>query len=489
MRAARPSPTSRRFRCRIAGTDACCRPMASTNGSPSPRGPARATPRASSRCTSGWPTARCFGLAGLFERWRSEDGNVLDTCAIVTTEANALIAGMHDRMPLIIAPEQLRALARSGQCRCRRSDRALFLRRRWRITRCRPGSTTSAMTTPRCSSAAEPLAVETAAAAEPRIRRSRNRCSDHPLGPTACAPALVAVSCPDKSRSCTATPGAARDSALRRSATPKSSVTSSTKAGCGTLTPCAAKYAPAENTSRYSPAVKASASSSGASQRPSALVDTLLQQRIAGAASSGKAGPAFRRRACHAPCRARASSTVPLRFPAWPRRRGPHGARPPLRILCCRADSPSSYIDDGFVLACLRGLVRHLRQLALPRALDATVSHFAVQVRHARTHDALGTQSPLGPRVRDGAGPHIRAFAVGRGAREQEAAVREHRRAARGDGGGGTRGARRLADRVASGAPGARGKSRASRRAHRRLDAGAIAALASPNARRRSSRA
>jgi len=46
-----------------------------------------------------------FGLAGLFERWRSEDGNVLDTCAIVTTEANALIAGIHDRMPLIIAPQ------------------------------------------------------------------------------------------------------------------------------------------------------------------------------------------------------------------------------------------------------------------------------------------------------------------------------------------------------------------------------------------------
>ena len=45
-----------------------------------------------------------FGLAGLFERWRSEDGNVLDTCAIVTTEANPLLAGIHDRMPLIIAP-------------------------------------------------------------------------------------------------------------------------------------------------------------------------------------------------------------------------------------------------------------------------------------------------------------------------------------------------------------------------------------------------
>ena len=45
-----------------------------------------------------------FGLAGLFERWRSDDGTILDTCAIVTTESNALIAGIHDRMPLIVAP-------------------------------------------------------------------------------------------------------------------------------------------------------------------------------------------------------------------------------------------------------------------------------------------------------------------------------------------------------------------------------------------------
>jgi putative SOS response-associated peptidase YedK len=46
-----------------------------------------------------------FGLAGLFERWRSEDGTVLDTCAIVTTEANALLAPVHDRMPVIIGPD------------------------------------------------------------------------------------------------------------------------------------------------------------------------------------------------------------------------------------------------------------------------------------------------------------------------------------------------------------------------------------------------
>ena len=46
-----------------------------------------------------------FGLAGLYERWRSDDGTILDSCTIVTTEANALVKPIHDRMPLIVAPE------------------------------------------------------------------------------------------------------------------------------------------------------------------------------------------------------------------------------------------------------------------------------------------------------------------------------------------------------------------------------------------------
>jgi putative SOS response-associated peptidase YedK len=46
-----------------------------------------------------------FGLAGLYERWRSEDGEVLDSCAIVTTEANSLLKAVHDRMPVIVPRE------------------------------------------------------------------------------------------------------------------------------------------------------------------------------------------------------------------------------------------------------------------------------------------------------------------------------------------------------------------------------------------------
>jgi putative SOS response-associated peptidase YedK len=47
-----------------------------------------------------------FGLGGLYERWRNDNDEVLDTCTIVTTEANARLRALHDRMPLIIPREE-----------------------------------------------------------------------------------------------------------------------------------------------------------------------------------------------------------------------------------------------------------------------------------------------------------------------------------------------------------------------------------------------
>lgn len=47
-----------------------------------------------------------FTLAGLWERWISKDGSPpLETCCILTTEANAATKTIHDRMPLIIHPK------------------------------------------------------------------------------------------------------------------------------------------------------------------------------------------------------------------------------------------------------------------------------------------------------------------------------------------------------------------------------------------------
>jgi putative SOS response-associated peptidase YedK len=53
----------------------------------------------------GMADASLFGFAGIYERWRSDDDEVLDTCTIVTTDANELLRPVHDRMPVIVPPE------------------------------------------------------------------------------------------------------------------------------------------------------------------------------------------------------------------------------------------------------------------------------------------------------------------------------------------------------------------------------------------------
>lgn len=44
-----------------------------------------------------------FAMAAIWEGWVSRDGEVIETVAIVTTDASADIAGIHHRMPVILA--------------------------------------------------------------------------------------------------------------------------------------------------------------------------------------------------------------------------------------------------------------------------------------------------------------------------------------------------------------------------------------------------
>jgi putative SOS response-associated peptidase YedK len=46
-----------------------------------------------------------FAMAGLWEHWEAPDGSAIDSCALLTTEANELMRSVHDRMPVIVAPE------------------------------------------------------------------------------------------------------------------------------------------------------------------------------------------------------------------------------------------------------------------------------------------------------------------------------------------------------------------------------------------------
>lgn len=45
-----------------------------------------------------------MAFAGLWETWRPAEGDPVVSYTILTTAANALVAGVHDRMPVILAP-------------------------------------------------------------------------------------------------------------------------------------------------------------------------------------------------------------------------------------------------------------------------------------------------------------------------------------------------------------------------------------------------
>jgi len=46
-----------------------------------------------------------FSFAGLWDGWPAPDGQWIRTCSILTTTPNALLADVHDRMPVILAPD------------------------------------------------------------------------------------------------------------------------------------------------------------------------------------------------------------------------------------------------------------------------------------------------------------------------------------------------------------------------------------------------
>ncbi len=53
----------------------------------------------------GLATGSVFAFAGLWDRWRDPNNNILESCTIFTTRPNALVADVHDRMPAILGEE------------------------------------------------------------------------------------------------------------------------------------------------------------------------------------------------------------------------------------------------------------------------------------------------------------------------------------------------------------------------------------------------
>ena len=52
----------------------------------------------------GMESGDVFGIAGLWEHWE-QDGSVIESCTLLTSEANAWMAPLHHRMPVILEPQ------------------------------------------------------------------------------------------------------------------------------------------------------------------------------------------------------------------------------------------------------------------------------------------------------------------------------------------------------------------------------------------------
>ena len=46
-----------------------------------------------------------FAFAGLWEQWVGNSGETIESCSIITTTPNELLSEIHDRMPVILKPE------------------------------------------------------------------------------------------------------------------------------------------------------------------------------------------------------------------------------------------------------------------------------------------------------------------------------------------------------------------------------------------------
>ena len=66
-----------------------------------------------------------FAFAGLCDAWKNPKGETIESCTILTTTSNELVANIHARMPVIVPPEKynLWLLVRNQQRRPRLSEK------------------------------------------------------------------------------------------------------------------------------------------------------------------------------------------------------------------------------------------------------------------------------------------------------------------------------------------------------------------------------
>jgi putative SOS response-associated peptidase YedK len=55
-----------------------------------------------------------FAFAGLWEHWEDTSGSAIETCTILTTDANDILTPIHDRMPVILPATDYKLWLDSG---------------------------------------------------------------------------------------------------------------------------------------------------------------------------------------------------------------------------------------------------------------------------------------------------------------------------------------------------------------------------------------
>lgn len=66
-----------------------------------------------------------FAFAGIWDRWRTPQGQIIESCAILTTRPNELLTDVHDRMPVILRPEKYQEWLTSLTSDCGRPSELL----------------------------------------------------------------------------------------------------------------------------------------------------------------------------------------------------------------------------------------------------------------------------------------------------------------------------------------------------------------------------
>ncbi|MDD2331679.1 MAG: SOS response-associated peptidase [Candidatus Cloacimonetes bacterium] len=59
-------------------------------------------------------SAEFFYFAGIYDHYTAGDGSEIPSCAIITTEANGIMKPIHERMPVILSPQEIPTWLDSG---------------------------------------------------------------------------------------------------------------------------------------------------------------------------------------------------------------------------------------------------------------------------------------------------------------------------------------------------------------------------------------